>query len=174
MPLPLVWLGAGVAAFYAGSQLLREQQKSKGHIKHFPGECQRSVAPVNGAVVCCGIYELFQHSGIWMDGEIIELKGNGLVRSITPERFIDDRSGNRIYVACDADMRALVTPNCADRAVSRIFEYQEYDLIDNNCHRFTLQCVLGHDCEATRFGDLNDELNNTFNTPIHWQPIDLD
>ena len=174
MPLPLVWLGAGVAALYAGSKLAREHQKYKGHINHFPGECHHSVKPVNGAIVCCGIYELFQHTGIWVDNEIIELKGNGLVRAISPQRFIDDRSGNRIYVACDESLQPLVSDNCAERATSRIFEFQEYDLIDNNCHRFTLQCALGRDLEATRFADLNESLNSNFNTRIHWQPIDLD
>lgn len=174
MPLPLVWLGAGVAALYAGSKLSREQQKYDGHIKHFPGECQLSVMPVNGAVVCCGIYEVFQHTGIWFDGEIIELKGNGLVRAISPERFIDNRSGNRIYIACNSDLQPLVDAGCATRAASRVFEYQDYDVIDNNCHRFTLQCVFGKDVAATRFAAVNEQLNLRFETPIHWQPIDLD
>ena len=174
MPIPLVWLGAGIAAAFAGSKVLREQQKSRGHINHFPGESQQTVTPVNGAVVCCGIYELFQHSGIWFDGGIIELKGNGLVRSVTPDRFISNRSGNRIYVACNAALRPLASTSCAQRATSHLFEYQEYDLINNNCHRFTLGCVLANDCKVTRFGELNAKLSEIFKTPIYWQPVDFD
>jgi hypothetical protein len=174
MPLPLVWLGAGVAAVFAGSKMARENQKANGHIKHFPGECHQAVRPVNGSVVCCGIYELFQHTGIWVDGEIIELKGNGLVRAVSPSRFISERSGNRIYVACDEFLNPLTTANAARIASNHVFDYQEYDLISNNCHRFTAQCLLGHEVDVTLFADLNEIISSKFDTKIHWQPIDLD
>ena len=174
MPLPLVWIGAGVAAVFAGSKLARENQKSNGYINHFPGECQQQVQPVNGSVVCCGIYELFQHTGIWVDGEIIELKGNGLVRAVSPSRFIGDRSGSRIYVACGEDLSPLSTPHAATLATAQVFDYQEYDLIDNNCHRFSAQCLLGHPVTATLFADLNEIISERFNTCIHWQPILVD
>lgn len=171
MPLPLVWLGAGAAALYAGTKLTREFQKSQGYIDHFPGECKRSVMPVDGAVVCCGIYEVFQHTGIWVDNSIIELRGNGLIRGISPERFLEERSGNTIFVACDKSLRPLVNPNTAQAATSRIFEYSEYDLISNNCHRFTMHCVTGGDRQITRFAELNAALLDAFGTKIYWQPI---
>lgn len=171
MPLPLVWLGAGAAALYAGTKFTRELQKSRGYINHFPGESKIPVKPTDGAVVCCGIYEVFQHSGIWVDGQIIELRGNGLIRAISPERFLSERSGNVIYVACDESLSPLVREGAAESAASRVFEYSEYDLIENNCHRFTLSCATGANQAATRFSDLNQGLQQLFKTPIHWQPL---
>ncbi|MDM7860934.1 hypothetical protein QTP81_10030 [Alteromonas sp. ASW11-36] len=171
MPLPLVWLGAGAAALFAGTKLTREIQKSQGYINHFPGECKRAVQPIDGAVVCCGIYEVFQHTGIWVDNNIIELRGNGLIRGISPERFLTERSGNTIFVACDKHRQPLVKPDTAAVASSRLFEYSEYDLLSNNCHRFTMHCVTGVDRQITRFAELNATMCATFNTKIYWQPI---
>lgn len=171
MPLPLVWLGAGAAALLAGSKISREMQKSQGHINHFPGECAVPVAPANGAVVCCGIYELFQHTGIWVDGQIVELRGNGLIRAISPERFLHERSGNRIYVACNQSHQPFASDDAAQRALSRVFDYSEYDLLENNCHRFTCACVVGVDHPVTRFADLNRILSEQYGSALYWQPV---
>ncbi|MBT0586417.1 hypothetical protein [Alteromonas oceanisediminis] len=171
MALPLIWLGAGVLAAVAGTKLSRDGLKSRGDIKHFPGECRLVSEPANGSVVCCGIYEVFQHSGIWVDGNIIELRGNGLVRAISPQRFLKDRSGNRIYVACDESRTPLVSEGCAARAIAQVYQFADYDVIGNNCHRFSLQCVLGYDQLVTRFGSLNAALRHHFNTTLYWQPI---
>ncbi len=170
MPIPLLWLGAGIAAAYAGSQIAREKQKSDGHIRHFPGEHKSEVTPVDGAIVCCGIYELFQHTGIWLDGNIVELRGNGLIRGISPSRFLADRSGNRIYVACNDSLQPLVAPEAVSNALARLYTYSEYDLVSNNCHRFVYECVSGKTGRITRFAELNAALNALFDTPIHWQP----
>lgn len=170
MALPLIWLGAGLAAAYAGTKLAREKQVADGHIQHFPGDCDIAVEPLDGAIVCCGIYEVFQHTGIWVDGQIVELRGNGLIRGISPTRFLHDRSGNRIYVACDEHLVPLVDPQAVVRGVERVFEYSEYDLIKNNCHRFVHQCVTGSSRVITRFAELNEALSQHFNTVIHWQP----
>lgn len=173
MPIPLLWLGAGLAAAYASSQIAREKQVSDGHIRHFPGEDSTVVMPEDGAVVCCGIYEVFQHTGIWLDGQVVELKGNGLIRAISPQRFLQDRSGNRIYVACNAAHGPLVDEQCITRMLPRLYEYSEYDLISNNCHRFVNQCVTGLSARITRFAELNGSLSAHFGTRLHWQPIRL-
>ena len=49
------------------------------------------VIPVNGSVVCCGICGALTHTGLWVNGGIIELSGSGLVRTVSPERFIHDQ-----------------------------------------------------------------------------------
>ncbi|MCU7553985.1 hypothetical protein OCL06_05175 [Alteromonas sp. ASW11-19] len=171
MPLPLLWLGAGLAAAYATSQWVREQQKADGHIRHFPGEHAEQVKPVDGALVCCGIYGLFQHTGIWLGGNIIELKGNGLVRGISPERFLHNRSGERIYIACHSNHRPLVDPKAAARALARVYSYSEYDVLNNNCHRFVYEMITGEVKPITRFGELNAAVSRYFSACIHWQPM---
>jgi len=170
--IPLIWLGAGLAAAYAGSQIAREKQIADGHIRHFPGGHQTAVMPADGAIVCCGIYELFQHTGIWLEGRIVELRGNGLIRAVSPERFLADRSGNRIYVAANENLQPLIDSVCVSRVIPQLYQYSEYDLITNNCHRFVNQCVTGRSQQITRFAELNENLSGHFSQQIHWQPAD--
>lgn len=47
-----------------------------------------------GAIVCCGVGGVLEHTGIWTeDNMIIEFDGNGLIKPISPTRFIKERSG---------------------------------------------------------------------------------
>jgi hypothetical protein len=171
MPLPLVWLGAGLTALYAANKLSENAQKSQGEVQHFPGESDVNVQPVDGAIVCCGVYEFFDHTGIWVEDSVIELHGSGLIKSVSHERFLGDRSGEKAFVACDAQYRPLVAPDVTERAISRIYEYSEYHLINNNCHKFVWDCLSSEGKEVTTFADLNGLLSNFFNSAIHWQPI---
>ncbi len=172
MALPLVWLGVGLAA-WAGTQIAREKQVSDGHIRHFPGEDTTPVTPSDGTIVCCGIFGVFQHTGIWVDNHIVELHGNGLVRAISPRRFLANRSGSTIYAACDDMHQPLIERDAARRAVSRVFQYADYDLIENNCHRFTLSCINEKVAGVTRFAGFNEAVARHFNQVIHWQPCTI-
>ncbi|MEW9799544.1 hypothetical protein [Alteromonas sp. CYL-A6] len=173
MAIPLLWLGAGLAAAYAGKEIAREKQVADGHIRHFPGKDARQVTPVDGALVCCGIYEIFQHTGIWVDNHIVELNGNGLVRAISPGRFLSQRSGSRIYVACHTTLQPMVDDAAARRAMEKVFQYQDYDVISNNCHRFSLACITGRTQPVTRFASLNEAIRDHFQDVIHWQPASI-
>ena len=168
MPAPLIWLGIGLASLYATDTLSKRYQKEKGRVVVYPGESDLEVQPVNGSVVCCGIFSIFDHTGIWCDGNIIELKGNGLIRGISPERFLQGRSGNRIYVACNASHEPMIDVQSMYRAVSRVYEYSPYHLIENNCHRFVWQCLSGRRDKITRFSELNDNMSRHFGEPVHW------
>lgn len=172
MALPLALLGIGLAA-WAGSQIAREKQIADGHIKHFPGEDATPVRPCDGAIVCCGIFGVFQHTGIWVDNQIVELNGNGLIRAISPRRFLANRSGSRIFIACDNNLAPMVAPDAADNAASRIFQYAEYDVLRNNCHRFTLSCLNGRVQNITRFAEFNQAVAQHFDTVVHWQPCTI-
>lgn len=174
MPVPLIWLGAGLAAAFAGKAVIEHEKKNAKHVGHYPGEGEGSVKPVNGAIVCCGIFSVFDHTGIWLDNSIIELKGNGLIRGISPERFITDRSGDVIYIACDEDHQPLVDTMSAERAASQLYQYEEYDVLKNNCHRFAWKCISGENRPLTRFTELNEALSRYFNCKVSWIPIKLD
>lgn len=171
MALPLFWLGATATALFTAAKASEHQQKRLGRVARFPGECSIAVEPVDGAIVCCGIYGVFEHSGIWLDGNIIELKGNGLIRGISPDRFMQNRSGDTIYMACGGSLAPLIGEDIASRAVAQLYQYSEYDLFKNNCHRFVHQCLTNDNSRLTRFSDLNASLAKHFQTPIHWQPI---
>ena len=170
MPVPLLWIGAGAIAMLAGAKYSNDK-RLEGSVSGLPGNSDIKVNPVDGAIVTCRVFGLFEHTGIWIDGNILELKGNGLIRGVSPRRFIQERSGDDIYVACDEDHIPLVQPNTVERAVSRLFTYSEYDVIKNNCHKFVWQCISGEDIPLTRFSGLNQKMATIFSTNIHWQPI---
>ncbi len=173
MPLPLIWLGAGVIAAAAGVEYAREQQKSSGDVGVFPGDCDKTVKPSDGAIVCCGIYGVFQHTGIWLDGKIVELAGTGLIRAISPARFLANRSGDKVFLACNAEHNVLTHPDVITRTAATIFQYSNYDLVENNCHRFVNRCVTGTNPAITRFAQLNAAISRHYQCPVHWQIASL-
>ncbi|MEP4889595.1 MAG: hypothetical protein ABJV04_06180 [Aliiglaciecola sp.] len=173
MPVPLLWLGAGIAALYAGDKLQQSNKIKRQYVKHYPGEDNSLVRVQDGSIVCCGIFGVFEHTGIWVDGNIIELKGNGLIRGISPERFLTKRSGTRIHVLCDTSGEPLISPHAAATAVANLYNYSDYDLIKNNCHRFVFKCVSNSEQSITSFSDLNLALFRYFASPLSWCLADL-
>jgi hypothetical protein len=172
MPIPLVWIGAGIIAAAAGNKLSQRYQKHLGEVGFFPGEAQTSVKPVAGAIVCCGVFEVFEHSGIWTQDAVIELNGNGLVRQISPDRFIRDRSGESIFIACDQDARPLVGESILLSAQSQLYEYLDYHVLTSNCHNFVWKSLSLSEGKVTRFAELNERMSQFFNTSICWHPLD--
>lgn len=127
------------------------------------------VEPVTGSVVCCEVFNFLDHTGIWIDRDtIIELSNNGLVKSVSAERFLTERSGENIFVACDHKHQPIHNIKAADRAVSQLFTYREYDLINNNCHRFVNYCLTGEDEKISRFSSLNKSLSQLSGENIYW------
>lgn len=173
MPIPLLWLGAGLAALYAGNELSKSHYRRTGIVGRYPGETDQPVVPRNGAIVSCGIYAVFDHTGIWADGDIIERKGNGLIRGISPARFMDNRSGNTIFVACDSGGEPFSSQQAYNRATSQLFSYADYDVLSNNCHRFVWHCISGAEHSLTRFAELNEKLSHHFGDAVHWHPAKL-
>lgn len=177
MAIPLIWLGAAAAATYVGLKHGHKISQSRGIVDSFPGDSEVPVAPKNGAVVCCEVYSVLDHTGIWVDGSIVELNGNGLVRAISPERFLAERSGEHIFIACDEYDEPLITHNTHERAISHVYQYRDYDLLKNNCHRFVWEMVTGNESYAvdsmTRFTDLNQNLSRLHDSVISWHLLDL-
>ena len=170
MPAPLLWLGASAIAILAGAKYSNDKRLEES-VNGLPGDSVIEVEPVNGAIVTCGVYGVFEHTGIWVDGNILELKGNGLIRGVSPNRFLQERSGDYIYIACDNNNTPLIQADASDRAISRLFSYSEYDVIKNNCHKFVWHCISGEDIPLTRFSELNQKIAERFATSIHWHPV---
>lgn len=170
MPAPLIWLGAGALALLASTKHSNDKVL-KASVDIMPGKGSNKVEPIDGAVVCCGVFGWFIHTGIWLDGNIVELQGNGLIRGISPNRFLQQRSGGNIYIACDTHDQPLIQKQAEIRAAEKLFSYSEYDLIDNNCHKFVWYCLTGNDHKITRFSELNQNMAKCFSTSVAWQPI---
>lgn len=172
MPAPLLWIGASALALFLGTKYSNDKRLNES-VSCLPGNSDIEIEPINGAIVTCGVYGLFEHTGIWVDDNIIELKGNGLIRGVSANRFLQERSGDCIYIACDKNNIPLIDPEAAKRAVSQLFNYSDYDVIRNNCHRFVWYCISGQAQSITKFSALNNKISEKFNTTIYWHLVKL-
>jgi hypothetical protein len=173
MPIPLLWLGAAALGLYTANEANNAHLKRKMIIDAMPGESSYYTVPVNGSIVMCGIYGVLDHTGIWVNGNIYELAGSGLVRCIAPERFVGNRSGSKIYIACDPINNALFDENAAQRAQDLLFSSLDYHLVNENCHKFVAEVLANHDVDVTSFSDLNSFLSEFFTTSIRWNLTEI-
>ena len=106
---------------------------------------------------------------------IVELHGSGLVRPVSIKRFLASRTGNKVYLACDAHHQPLVASNAINTVIARatqsIFQYRDYGLFDNNCHKFTWWCVSGKEAVIETFGEFNQAIAQHFNQAIYWDEM---
>ncbi|NQZ06173.1 MAG: hypothetical protein HRT35_03340 [Algicola sp.] len=199
MPLPLILLGAGVLGAAAAVDHINDKAKAQQKQRlmhdepepHFLGENRgkngaakmpsdiltdtTGVKPVPGSIVCCCVFNVLDHTGIWLENNVIvELWGKGMIRAVSPERFLHDRSGSNMFVACDSKGNPLVAEQTTLRAKEKIFSEWNYDLIDNNCHRFGWYCITGEDRKISSFTDFNDALAGLHHKKIYWDKALLD
>lgn len=191
MPLPLIWVGVAALGLATINELDERRKKqdsqrqhdddattrgaSKKHdsgIAKYPTEVFSNDKPAivrPGAIVCCGLGGVLEHTGILIDEDtIVELHGSGLIKAISPRRFLQERSGRDIFVACDSKGEAIADDLTYERASQQIYDYQPYDLIKNNCHRFVWQCITGQRQPLTTFHQLNKRLSKRYDRKIFW------
>jgi hypothetical protein len=175
MPAPLLWLGAACIGLYASNRANYAYLKRANIVCKLPGESSKRVVPRNGAIVTCGIYGILDHTGIWVNGNIYELSGRGLIRSISYDRFLEHRSGKKIYVACNERFIPLAGEEVAQRCIDNLYQLRKYHLIDNNCHQFVLEMLTGasEKTKITSFSELNEALSAFFLTNINWHEVNV-
>lgn len=196
MALPLLWIGAAALSALtvkeladdrkkqqkqryrsAKAQTLADLDRHESPVAVYPSDVFRSYQlsePQIGSVVCCGIGGVLEHTGIWVgDDTIVELDGNGLIKAVSSARFTTERSGEKIFIACDSRGQALASEGAAQRAIKQIFQYQDYHLLDNNCHHFIWQCFQPNDLSLTTFKSLNVRLAQLFDRKIYWDQCKL-
>jgi len=193
MPIPLLWLGAACSALtiseladdrckqqrqrrlYSQPKRLDKLQRDEAAVAMYPSEffiTHQQAEPIVGAVVCCAIAGVLDHTGIWVgDDTIIELAGNGLIKGVSSERFTQQRSGSNIFIACDSSAQPLADPKAAQRAIEQLYQYQPYDVINNNCHQFIWRCYAPKSQGFTTFRTLNERLAHYFDRQIYWDSL---
>ncbi|WP_028774339.1 lecithin retinol acyltransferase family protein [Shewanella waksmanii] len=185
MALPLIWLGGAVI----GAVVLADQREKRKTIESQrrlgkrdssssqgaslnPSLWQSSaikVRPKPGSIVCCFVYGVIEHTAIWLDEHtLIELHGSGLVRAVSTQRFLAGRTGSKIYLACDHRHQPLVDETMLERAKRSIYQYREYDLLDNNCHRFVWACLTNEERAISSFNEFNQLIAEHFADNIYW------
>ena len=163
MPFPVIAIAGAIATVAATSEILSHNQLRL--------QSKRTVKPVYGSIVCCEVYEEFEHTGVWLDEDIIiEFSNNGLIKSMTPERFVKGRSGNEIYVACNDKGSVIANKTWGDAALKSIFTYQNYHLLMNNCHSFVASCI-DQQVQVRSFSELHDFLSDLNSTGVVWDKV---
>ncbi len=201
MPLPLLWLGAAALSAIAVNELKQDRktcQSLRGKqnrvltlndinsnefpVMTYPSDVfttEQCVQPQIGAIVCCGVAGILDHTGIWIgDNTIAELDGNGLIKPISSQRFIKERSGKQIFIACDSLAQPLASDFVSERAIKQLFSYQDYHVLYNNCHQFVWQCFPSQQSgefqqNITTFRELNYNIAHYFNRVIYWDALQV-
>ncbi len=107
------------------------------------------VKPVVGCIMKCDLGLLLEHTGVYIgDGKIVSLNRHSQIRVESPKTFFPpgtNPDSNRIYTACfEKTDIVLAAPIIAKRAKKHINEKTPYNVLFNNCHRFTCGCVTGN------------------------------
>ncbi|MGB1299228.1 MAG: hypothetical protein ACPG8A_13175 [Psychrobium sp.] len=183
MPLPVLLAGAVVGAVLAHDNqksYLREIDYDRYNpLKPDTGREPSEVLPsakkvemVPGSIVCCEVYEAFIHTGVVIDDNtIVELHGSGLIRAVSKNRFLADRSGSHIFIACDRQAQPLVFSLMSESASQDIFNFYDYDLLKANCYRHTWRWLTGEDIAIERFKEFNKKLSQKAGGEIYWDVV---
>ena len=192
MPLPLLWIGGAAmgALMLADEREMRQQLERNRLLGSVPRQVStkqamitapsqwqkgfKQVTPQPGSIVCCYVFGVIEHTGIWLaDDCIVELHGSGLVRAVSVKRFLAGRTGSQIFIACNHQHQPLIANTIVNRAERAIYQYREYDLFDNNCHRFVWSCLCGEERAIKSFNELNQKLAAYFGQGIYWDEMHL-
>ena len=118
------------------------------------------------------------HSGIYLGyGNIAELDGSGKIMVRSFDDFIKGdrtmRNGKNISVATDLSGKVLSKAIFAKRAIESLCQIRDYDVVTENCHRFTAGCITGNFTkDLTYFSELEEVIRKYFSQKtISWKSI---
>lgn len=112
-------------------------------------ELQSAVTPIHGSIVACEIKKPFSyiHVGVYVgDNRIVELTGDGTVHEVSKEAFLQKNTQNaeaQLFVACSSDGSPIGHSAIAQRALEQCGDRISYDIVQENCYRFTARCITG-------------------------------
>lgn len=161
-------------------------------VEGFAAEFKDKIRPIPGCVLKCDLAGGVSimcgslcHTGIYLGddriAEVVPGKHKAKVQIVDPYDFLNGqgtnfiRTGINIYVATDGKGNALGSKAIADRAMaySKRKIRGEYDLVDNNCHKFTVRCITGVEPEDAKLSesDIEDALEDVFGCDhVTWEP----
>lgn len=121
------------------------------------------VKVVPGSVVYCDLYA-FEHSGIVIgENQIVHLNGDGMVEQVSFREFLNRLEGFNnalsIYASSyknhNGDVYAVGSTQIAKRASRLVGTRLDYQLLSQNCHNFSMRCLVGDDSQdAWTFSEL--------------------
>ncbi|CNF78921.1 lecithin retinol acyltransferase family protein [Yersinia enterocolitica] len=104
--------------------------------------------PAIGGMVWCELAGgTTTHSGIYVGHQrIVHLSGSGDVLLSNRYDFLNRLEGYNTALSLYTDCHGthpVGNTNAAKRALSQVGIHRRYHLLNNNCHRFTAECVTG-------------------------------
>ena len=161
-------------------------------LESIAAEFKDRVKPVPGSVLRCDLAfganflgGRICHTGIYLGNdriaEVTNDDGKACVQVVDPYDFLHGkgtnfvRTGMNVYVATDGCGTALGSPEIAECAhlFARRWHHGEYDLVDNNCHRFTVRCITGRTPSEPKLTDRDvaSALKRVFGCErVTWEP----
>ena len=120
------------------------------------------VFPVKGCILKCDLGVLLEHTGLYIgNGKIVSLNRHSQIRIEDEHSFFPpgtNPDSNRIYAACYGETdEVLFSADAARRAKKKVDGKTPYNVLFNNCHRFTTGCLTGNfENEVVSFTQLED------------------
>lgn len=117
--------------------------------RHRPRTFLSEVEPKPGCILKCDLGILLEHTGVYIGrGEIVSLNRHGHIRIESSLTFFPpgtNPESSRIYAACYGDTdEVLWAKHVAKRARQKVDDKTKYNVLFNNCHRFTAGCITGN------------------------------
>lgn len=122
----------------------------------------RAVPLKKGCILKCDLGVLLEHTGVYIGhGKIVSLNRHGMIKVETPQSFFPpgtDPKSHNIYVACYGETdEVLCAKHVAANARKKINDKTHYNVLFNNCHRFTAGCITGNfESDVIAFSQLEE------------------
>ncbi|TKB50644.1 hypothetical protein FCL40_05710 [Ferrimonas sediminicola] len=186
--MAIPWILAALAGGLAAADYKRGRDRARRRryhelspdprLKLRPSEWDEGKARVDprpGSLVACHVYGAVEHVGLWVaPDQIIELHGSGLVRLVSPRRFVQGRTGRKLFVCVDRHHRPLTVVASVERAARCLYQHRNYDLFRDNCYRFVWYCLTGEQRRFDSFGGLNRALAGLHGCDLYWDAAKVD
>ena len=135
-----------------------------------------SQKPKVGSILYWNLALAFEHTGIYVGwNKVVHLNGDGIIEKVSYAEFIGRLDGMNptIAICCpvDRDNNPIGDKEVAKRARSLVGKYRDYNLITDNCHKFTYYCLTGTTLPIVMFNNIESELEDRYDF-CGWEPID--
>ena len=132
--------------------------------------------PEVGSVLHCTLLHTAEHTGIYVGrNRVVHLNGDGLIEKVSYDEFVGRLDGMNptIAICCPVDRNnnPIGDKEVAKRARSLVGKHRDYNLITDNCHKFTYYCLTGTTLPIVMFNNIESELEDRYDF-CGWEPID--
>lgn len=140
------------------------KKKLTNEIKSVFGE---TIEPEIGSVLFCSLATMAEHTGIYVgDDEVVHLNGDGIIEKVSFDEFVDRLDGwnKTLAINCPVDWthEPIGDPKVAQRALSLVGKHRNYNLLSDNCHKFTYYCLTGKKLPIVMFQTIEAELKKKY------------